>query len=66
MVPAWLRPWYLLNPMAGLIISYRSVVLEGVVPPVDILAITVVVSLFVFLGGLWIFNRLERRFADLI
>lgn len=66
MVPTWLRPWYLLNPMAGLIISYRSVVLEGVAPPMDILTITVAVSLLIFLGGLWIFKRLERRFADLI
>ena len=67
LVPDWLRPWYLLvNPMAGLIHSYRTILLLGEVPSGLIIGVSVLMSLLVFFAGLALFNKLERGFADII
>jgi ABC-2 type transport system permease protein len=62
----WLYYLYFMNPLAGLLESYRSVLYYGQSPPLEILALTVGVSLVLGCLGVWSFWRHEREFADLI
>ncbi|MFC2043375.1 ABC transporter permease [Chloroflexota bacterium] len=64
-VPQRLRPLYFLNPMAGIIESYRDVLLNGSVPGLYLLP-SVVISLIFLLLGYFLFKRVEYRFADII
>lgn len=64
-VPESLRPFYFLNPMAGIIESYRAIILYGA-PPSPYLWISLVVSLICFLIGYWFFKRMEFQFADVV
>jgi homopolymeric O-antigen transport system permease protein len=65
-VPASLRPIYLLNPMAGIIESYRRVILHGETPDLASLGVSVGLALVLLsVGYLW-FKRAERTFADVI
>jgi lipopolysaccharide transport system permease protein len=65
-VPASLRPIYLLNPMAGIIESYRRVILHGETPDLASLGVSVSLALVLLsVGYLW-FKRAERTFADVI
>ncbi len=58
--------WLLyLNPMAGLIEGFRSVFL-GKAFDVTALAISMAVAMVVFLAGVFYFEKVERRFADII
>lgn len=66
LVPDWLRPAYLLNPMAGLVETYRRVLLLGQAPDAGQLAPAVLVSLAVLISGWALFRRLEGSFADVI
>ncbi len=64
-VPERFRVAYFVNPMAGLIQSYRDVLLEQRAPgPYFIGAISI--SVVVFFAGHALFVRLERQFADII
>lgn len=65
-VPAELRPWYILNPMAGLIEGYRDVVLHGRAPQLDALLASLIISLVLFAVAYPYFKRAERAFADVI
>ncbi|OGO27524.1 MAG: hypothetical protein A2Z16_17475 [Chloroflexi bacterium RBG_16_54_18] len=65
-VPEKLQPLYLLNPAAGLIESYRSVILRGEPPlPVYLIPMTLISIIFLVFSYLF-FKRLEWRFADVI
>jgi lipopolysaccharide transport system permease protein len=64
-VPAWLRDYYFLNPMAGLIESYRDVLLKGT-PPGSYLWPAAAFSLVVLIAGYWLFKHLENQFADIV
>lgn len=68
--PASLVPnhwqWLLyLNPMAGLIEGFRSVFLGKAFDPLG-LTISFAVAVAVFFTGVFYFERVERRFADII
>jgi lipopolysaccharide transport system permease protein len=65
MVPAPLQPFYYLNPMAGIIEAYRSVLLRGELPGSH-LALSAGVSLAILLIGYWLFKRVEFQFADIV
>ena len=65
-VPESLRPWYLLNPMTGLVESFRSVLLLGRAPDVGQLFPALVGAVAVFVLGAWYFAATEERFADAI
>lgn len=65
-IPDWLLPFYLLNPMAPIIDGYRRALLHGTAP--DLLAVglsATCVILFAILA-LSVFRRAERTFADVI
>jgi lipopolysaccharide transport system permease protein len=61
-----LRTVYALNPMVGIVESYRDVILEGVPPNYTDLGIAAVISVILFIVAYIIFKRLEVLFNDLI
>jgi lipopolysaccharide transport system permease protein len=65
LVPEHLRPFYFLNPMAGVIEAYRAVLLHRTLPAPSLVTAAVVASL-VLIVGYWFFKRVESRFADLV
>jgi len=59
------RVLYGLNPMVGVIQSYRWALLGGDQPDLTML-ISIVVVLFLLVGGFYYFRRLEKTFADIV
>jgi lipopolysaccharide transport system permease protein len=66
LVPAYLRPYYILNPMVGLIDSFRAVAGHGQPPDWGLLAISTAMSAIILVGAYVYFKRAERVFADII
>ena len=66
MVPQKYRMIYALNPMTGIIEGFRSALLGRSPLPLDMIALSIVVSSFVFLLGVSYFKQVERFFADVI
>ena len=66
MVPLNLRNIYALNPMAGILVSYRNIFFYNISPLTKEFYMASIISLFVFLLGFEIFNRLDRRIGDLV
>ena len=65
-VPASIRPFYYLNPMAGLIeLSRFAVTGQGTIPWMG-LGFSVGVAIAFFLVGSAVFRQIERSFADVI
>ena len=65
-IPDWLRPFYMLNPMAAIIDGYRRAVLLGQAPDLGALAVSVVITLAIAVIAFPVFKRAERTFADVI
>ena len=65
-VPEKYRTLYVLNPMAGIIDSYRKVIIQGIAPNWDYLLISFVVTVLVFVSFYAIFKKLEMKLADII
>ncbi len=65
LVPPNMRQLYYLNPMAGILQSYRDVLLSGKFPGPYLLK-AVLVSTIIFVLGYWFFKRVESHFADII
>jgi lipopolysaccharide transport system permease protein len=65
-VPKRFLVLYLLNPMAGIIETYRQTLVNGSFPPLKVLGITLLTSLATLALGIAIFNRLEPHFDDYI
>jgi lipopolysaccharide transport system permease protein len=67
LVPAWLRPWYGLNPMVGVVEGFRWSLLRTVSPPdAGMICVSVAVVGFLFVGGVIYFRMMERTLADVI
>jgi lipopolysaccharide transport system permease protein len=66
MVPEKYRLIYALNPMVGVIEGFRSVLLGTIPFPVQMLLISTLVSITLFIIGLCYFKQTERYFADII
>ena len=64
-VPERFETIYFLNPMAGIIESYRAVILDGAMPS-PYLWLSAVIGAVVLVFGYWIFKRLEFQFADVV
>lgn len=64
-IPENFRAYYFLNPMAGIVESYRNVVLHGTGLH-EYFGLSAIVSLVVFLFGYWLFKKLEFQFADIV
>jgi lipopolysaccharide transport system permease protein len=65
-VPAQTRSLYMLNPMAGVIDSYRRVLLHGESPDFGYLASALGVAVIAVVAAYLFFKRAERTFADVI
>ncbi|NSW52300.1 MAG: ABC transporter permease [Anaerolineae bacterium] len=65
LVPEQWRVFYYLNPMAGILEAYRSVLLYQQVPDHTFL-IAAGEAMVVFVFGYWLFKRVEFQFADII
>ncbi|MEA3335277.1 MAG: ABC transporter permease [Chloroflexota bacterium] len=65
-VPEQLRPFYFLNPMAGIIDGYRRVLIYGEAPNMQALTLATIVSVILFVVGYLVFKRTEPVFADII
>jgi lipopolysaccharide transport system permease protein len=67
MVPERWRMLYFLNPMTGVVEGFRWAIL-GSIPtlPVNMILLSVVVSLVVLVSGLFYFRFMERLFADMV
>jgi len=66
LVPAAWRPWYGLNPMAGVVEGFRWALLgqgEGVGP---LLRVSIAMVVLLLVGGVIYFKKTERTFADLM
>lgn len=66
LVPSKYRTIYDLNPMVGVVEGFRSAVIGGEPPEVGLLALSLGISLFVFLAGYGLFKLFEPRLADVI
>ncbi|MGE3556410.1 MAG: ABC transporter permease [Candidatus Obscuribacterales bacterium] len=66
MVPEFLKFTLWINPMAGIILDYRHLMLEGKwMDPWMYLCYTSI-SLVTFLGGYYLFHKMKRSFADVV
>ena len=54
-----------LNPMAGVVLGFRYALLDSAAPW-SVMGVSLAVSLTLFVFGLLVFRRMERRFADVI
>jgi lipopolysaccharide transport system permease protein len=66
LVPERFHALYMLNPMAGLIDSYRRIILQARSPDITYLLTAAVISVIVFLLAYVYFKQAEAIFADLI
>jgi len=64
-VPTWLRPYYFLNPMAGVIEAYRDVLLAQQAPGSSLITAGVI-GFVVLVAGYYFFKRVEFQFADVV
>jgi lipopolysaccharide transport system permease protein len=60
------RWFFLLNPLAGLMVGFRWSLLNGPPPPLWALAWSAAVAVAVFVLGAAVFTRTERKFADVL
>jgi lipopolysaccharide transport system permease protein len=65
-VPEAWRPLYLANPMSGLTVSFRRVLVFGDPPDPVLLVPSMVGAAVLLVWGLWYFSATEARFADVI
>lgn len=65
-IPEKYRMLISLNPLTGIIETFRSIVIKN--KPIDFLSlgISIVIIIFVFLIGLSVFKNTEKKFADLV
>jgi ABC-type polysaccharide/polyol phosphate export permease len=57
--------YMIFNPFAGLLESYKNVLIHGT-PPTEYALVGTAVACVAFLGGLWYFSRNERRLVKAI
>ncbi len=65
-VPASVRPFYMLNPLTGLLEAFRWSLVGSASLDLRHVAYAAVVSIAVFVWGAIAFRRMERQFADVI
>ena len=66
LVPDLWQAWYGLNPMATVVEGFRWSILGTGGPTEGMLLTSVVVTVVVFVSGLFYFRRMEETFADIV
>jgi lipopolysaccharide transport system permease protein len=65
-IPEKWQTLYMINPMVGVVESFRWALVGGDPVPSFALIMTVVISIVVLVSGLFYFRRMERTFADTV
>jgi lipopolysaccharide transport system permease protein len=63
-VPAYLMPYYMLNPITQYIAIYRQVMVAGDLPSLGSAIGIIVVGIAAYFVGSFAFSKLQRRFAE--
>jgi len=63
-IPESFRVFYMLNPMAGVIDSWRNVLAKGVAPDLSYLGIAAIGAVLLFMIGYFVFKKTEMTLAD--
>jgi lipopolysaccharide transport system permease protein len=66
LAPEWLRPFYALNPLVGVVEGFRWALLGAQNNAGPVILISSLMVLFVLVSGLFYFQRSEKFFADLV
>lgn len=66
LVPDWLKPWYVLNPMVSIVESFRYAFLGSGAIQWSYVAISWSVTLVILFGGIVLFSRVEKTFMDTV
>ncbi len=64
MVPERFRMLYFMNPITGVVVANRDVLLQNRAPQATVLAPLIIISLLCLVLGFAVFDRLERNLAD--
>ena len=65
-VPAGYRSWFLLNPMTGIVESFRAAVIRGSAPDPHVLAVPALATIVLLPLAYAFFKRTEATMADVI
>lgn len=65
-VPSAYRPWFMLNPLTGLVESFRGAVVHGAVPDLQMLVVPVFTAAVLLPLSYVLFKRVEATMADVI
>ena len=65
-IPAKWEVLYWMNPMTGVVETFRYTLLGKAYLPSHLLFISIVLSLLIFVTGVYNFRRMEKDFADVI
>lgn len=65
-VPESLRTIFYLNPMTSIIVAYRNILYDKVAPQLSTLSIALLLGLGMLMIGFLIFNKLQKRFAEVL
>jgi lipopolysaccharide transport system permease protein len=65
-VPAEYRPWFLLNPLTGVVEGLRAVLVFGRAPEWDVVAVSASLIIGIFVSALLLFKSTDKYFADVI
>jgi len=66
LIPDSYKPWYMINPMAGIIHSYRGILTQGIQPDFVNLGIPILITAIVVILSYKYFKKAEAYFADII
>lgn len=66
LVPDWLRPWYVLNPMVAVVESFRYAFLGSGAIQWSYIGISWMVTLLLLFAGIVLFSRIEKTFMDTV
>ena len=63
-IPAYLMPYYRLNPITQFIIMYRDLMVAGDLPSLFSIVVVIGFAIAAYLVGGLVFSKLQRRFAE--
>jgi lipopolysaccharide transport system permease protein len=66
LVPDAYRPFFLLNPLTGIVEGLRAVLVFGRAPEWDVVAVSAALTVTLFVAALVLFKRVDKYFADVI
>ena len=64
MVPAAIVPIMYINPMTGIILSYRDILYNKVMPDFSNLFLAVIFAVIFVIVGYFVFQKLQKKFAE--